>query len=322
MKAIVHHRYGGPDVLELEEIEKPIPADDQILIKVRAASVNPVDKLFEGSSLLVRMITGLRKPKDPRVGHDVAGQVESVGKNVSAFKEGDEVFGVARGAFAEYACNSEAAFAVKPGNATFEQAAAVPVAGLTALQGLRKKGKVQRGQKVLINGAAGGVGTFAVQIAKVLGADVTAVCSTRNVEMVRSLGADRVIDYTREDFTKGSERYDLIFDCMSNHSLSAYRRILNANGMWIGIGGPAKVWVILIIVLKARVLSWFVSQNFVLFISRRSQEDLTCLRELMEAGKVTPVIDRRYTLSEVPDAMRYLKEGHARGKIVITLESR
>jgi NADPH:quinone reductase-like Zn-dependent oxidoreductase len=322
MKAIVHHRYGGPDVLELEEIEKPIPADDQILIKVRAASVNPVDKLFEGSSLLVRMITGLRKPKDPRVGHDVAGQVESVGKNVSAFKEGDEVFGVARGAFAEYACNSEAAFAVKPGNATFEQAAAVPVAGLTALQGLRKKGKVQRGQKVLINGAAGGVGTFAVQIAKVLGADVTAVCSTRNVEMVRSLGADRVIDYTREDFTKGSERYDLIFDCMSNHSFFAYRRILNSNGMWLGIGGPAKVWLILIIVLKARVLSWFVSQNFVLFMARRSKEDLTCLRELIEAGKITPVIDRRYTLSEVPEALRYLKEGHTRGKIVITLESR
>jgi NADPH:quinone reductase-like Zn-dependent oxidoreductase len=319
MKAIVHHRYGGPDVLELEETEKPIPADDQILIKVRAASVNPVDKLFEGSSLLVRMITGLRKPKDPRVGHDVAGQVESVGKNVSAFKAGDEVFGVARGAFAEYACNSEEAFAVKPGNITFEQAAAVPVAGLTALQGLRKKGKVQRGQKVLINGAAGGVGTFGVQIAKVLGADVTAVCSTRNAEMVRSLGADRVIDYTREDFTKGSQRYDLIFDCMSNHSLSACRRILNTNGVWLGIGGPPKVWLILMIVLKARVLSWFVSQNFVLFVSRRSKEDLTDLGALIEAGKITPVIDRRYTLSEVPEALRYLKEGHARGKIVISV---
>jgi NADPH:quinone reductase-like Zn-dependent oxidoreductase len=319
MKAIVHHRYGGPDVLELEEIEKPIPADDQVLIKVRAASVNPVDKVFEGSSLLVRMITGLRKPKDPRVGRDVAGQVEAVGRNVSELKAGDEVFGLAPGAFAEYACNSESAFVMKPRNMTFEQAAAVPVAGLTALQALRKKGKVQRGQKVLINGAAGGVGTFAVQIAKVLGADVTAVCSTRNVEMVRSLGADRVIDYTRDDFTKGSQRYDLIFDCMSNHSLSACRRILNANGMWMGIGGPAKVWLILILVLKARVLSGFVSQNFVLFMCKRSKEDLTDLRELMEAGKVTPVIDRRYTLSEVPEAIRYLKEGHARGKIVINL---
>jgi NADPH:quinone reductase-like Zn-dependent oxidoreductase len=319
MKAIVYYNYGSPDVLKCEEIEKPTAGDNEVLIKVRAASVNPVDRLFRGTSYIVRILTGLRKPKDTRLGRDVAGQVEAVGRNVTQFKPGDEVFGACRGAFAEYVCTSESAFVVKPDNVTFEQAASVPVAAFTALQGLRDKGRIHPGQKVLINGAAGGVGTFAVQIAKSFGADVTGVCSTRNVEMVRSIGADRVIDYTQEDFTKGTQRYDLIFDCVGNHSLSACRRVLNPNGICVLAGGPHKVWIVLIRALKALVLSRFVRQNFVMFIARRSKEDLTIMHDLMKAGKVTPVIDRRYRLSEVPEAIRYLEEGHARGKVVITL---
>jgi NADPH:quinone reductase-like Zn-dependent oxidoreductase len=320
MKAIVSRNYGSPDVLRLEEIEKPVPQDNEVLIEVRAASVNPRDRLFRGTSYIVRILTGLRKPKDTRLGVDVAGQVEAVGRNVTQFKPGDEVFGSCRGAFAEYACTSESALVMKPDNVTFEQAASAPVAAVTALQGLRDKGHIQPGQKVLINGAAGGVGTFAVQIAKSFGADVTGVCSARNVEMVRSIGADRVIDYTQEDFTKGTRRYDLIFDCVGNHSLSACRRVLDPNGICVIAGGPSKVWMVLTRALKALVLSWFVSQNFVMFIARRSKEDLTIMHDLMKAGKVTPVIDKRYRLSEVPDAIRYLEEGHARGKVVITLE--
>ncbi len=320
MKAIVCRKYGSPDVLKCEEIEKPTAGDDEVLIKVRAASVNPRDRLFRGTSFIVRILTGLRKPKDTRLGVDVAGQVEAVGRNVTQFKPGDRVFGACSGAFAEYACTSESALVIKPDNVTFEQAASVPVAALTALQGLRDKGQIQPGQKVLINGAAGGVGTFAVQIAKSFGADVTGVCSTRNVEMVRSIGADHVIDYTQEDFTKRGQRYDLIFDCVGNHSLSACRRVLNPNGICVIAGGPSKVWIVLTRALKALVLSRFVSQNFVMFIARRSKEDLTILRELMATGKVTPVIDKRYRLSEVPEAIRYLEEGHARGKVVIMLE--
>ena len=320
MKAIVCRNYGSPDVLKYEEIEKPTPGDDEVLIKVRAASVNPRDRLFRGTSYIVRILTGMRKPKDTRLGVDLAGQVEAVGRNVTGFKPGDEVFGSCRGAFAEYACTSESALVVKPENVTFEQAASVSVAARTALQGLRDKGHIQPGQKVLINGAAGGVGTFAVQIAKSFGADVTGVCSTRNVEMVRSIGADRVIDYTREDFTKGTQRYNLIFDCVGNHSLSACRRVLNPNGICVIAGVPSKVWIVLTRALKALVFSRFVSQNFVMFIARRSKEDLTIMRDLMKTGKVTPVIDKRYRLSEVPDAIRYLEEGHARGKVVITLE--
>jgi len=320
MKAIVCRNYGSPDVLKYEEIEKPTPGDDEVLIKVRAASVNPRDRLFRGTSYIVRILTGMRKPKDTRLGVDLAGQVEAVGRNVTGFKPGDEVFGSCRGAFAEYACTSESALVVKPENVTFEQAASVSVAARTALQGLRDKGHIQPGQKVLINGAAGGVGTFAVQIAKSFGADVTGVCSTRNVEMVRSIGADRVIDYTQQDFTKLGQRYDIIFDCVGNHSLSACRRVLNPNGICVLVGAPHKVWIVLIRALKALVLSRFVSQNFVMFIARRSKEDLTILQKLMEAGKVTPVIDRRYSLNEVPEAIRYLEEGHARGKVVITVE--
>ena len=322
MKAIVYSNYGSPDVLKCEEIEKPTAGDDEVLIKVRAASVNPLDWHFmRGTPYIVRIMAGLRKPKVTRLGVDVAGQVEAVGRNVTQFKPGDEVFGACRGAFAEYVCASESALVMKPDNVTFEQAASVPVAAFTALQGLRDKGHLQPGQKVLINGAAGGVGTFAVQIAKLFGADVTGVCSTRNVDMVRSIGADRVIDYTQEDFTKSGQRYDLFFDSVGNHSLLACRRVLNPKGIYIVVGGPDGRWLgPLARMIKTLVLSWFVSQNLVMFLAKRSKEDLTIMHELMEAGKVTPVIDKRYRLSEVPEAIRYLQEGHARGKVVITLE--
>jgi NADPH:quinone reductase-like Zn-dependent oxidoreductase len=321
MKAAVYSRYGPPDVLQIKDVEKPVPNDDEVLIRVRAASVNPLDWHFvRGTPYLVRIMAGLHKPKITRLGVDVAGQVEAVGRNVTQFKPGDEVFGACRGAFAEYACASESALAAKPDNLTFEQAASVSVAALTALQGLRDKGQIQPGQKVLINGAAGGVGTFAVQIAKSFGAEVTGVCRTRNVEMVRSIGADRVIDYTQEDFTKGRQRYDLILDCFANHSLSAIRRVLNPKGKYLMVGGPDGSLIVLLAgLLKALVLSRFVSQKFVLVRARRSKEDLTSLHDLMKAGKVTPVIDRCYSLSEVPEAIRYLEEGHARGKVVITL---
>jgi NADPH:quinone reductase-like Zn-dependent oxidoreductase len=321
MKAIVYRNYGSPDVLTSEEIEKPTAGDDEVLIKVRAASVNPLDwHLMRGTPYIGRIAMGLRKPKTTRLGVDVAGQVEAVGRNVTRFKAGDEVFGACRGAFAEYACTSESALAAKPDNVTFEQAASVPVAAFTALQGLRDKGEIRAGQKVLINGAAGGVGTFAVQIAKSFGADVTGICSTRNVDMVRSIGADRVIDYTQEDFTGSGQRYDLIFDCMGNHSLFACRRVLNPKGMYIMAGGAGGPWAgPLPRFIKALLLSWFVSQKLFMFLAKRSQEDLTTMHDLMEAGKVTPVIDKCYRLSEVPEAIRYLEEGHARGKVIITM---
>jgi NADPH:quinone reductase-like Zn-dependent oxidoreductase len=319
MRAIVCHRYGPPDVLKLEEIAKPTPADDEVLIKVHAATVNPVDRLFRGRPYLLRMMTGLRKPKDSRVGIDVSGEVEAVGKNVTRFKPGDEVFGACKGSFAEYACVSQSRFVLKPHNVTCEHAACVPVAALTALQGLRDKGKIQPGQKVLINGAAGGVGTFAVQIAKWFGAHVTAVCSTGKVDLVRSLGADRVIDYTQQDFTKGSERYDLIFDLVANHSLSACRRLLNRNGTCV-VGGAKNVRTLLARTLTALVWSPLVSQNFVVFVAKLNKDDLAILGELMKAGKVTPVIDRCYSLNQTPEAIRYLEEGHARGKIVIAVK--
>ena len=321
MKAAVFTRYGPPDVVQITDVEKPVPKDDEVLIKVRAASVNAGDWHFmRGTPYLLRVMVGLRKPKVTRLGMDVAGQVDAVGRNVTQFKPGDEVFGACRGAFAEYACTSESSLVTKPNNITFEQAGSVPVAALTALQGLRNKGQIQPGQKILINGAAGGVGTFAVQIAKWFGADVTGVCSTRNVEMVGSIGADRVVDYTREDFTKGTQRYDLIFDSVGNHSLSACRRVLNPKGIYIVNGGPNGRWMgPLTRGIRARMLSPFVSQSLVMFLTRRSKEDLAVMHELMRAGKVTPVIDRSYTLSEVPEAIRYLEEGHARGKVVITL---
>jgi NADPH:quinone reductase-like Zn-dependent oxidoreductase len=323
MKAIVYSSYGSPDVLRYEEIEKPTAGDDEVLLRVRAASVNPLDWHFmRGTPYLVRMMTGLRQPKI-RLGVDVAGRVEAVGRNVTQFKPGDEVFGSCRGAFAEYACTSESALTKKPDNVKFEHAAAVPIAALSALQGLRNKGQIQAGQKVLINGAAGGVGTFAVQIAKSFGTHVTGVCSTRNLPMVRSIGADEVIDYTQQDFTQSGRRYDLFLDCIGNHSLAACRRVLNAKGIYIPVGGATDRWMIgpLAHSLTAFVWSWFVSQKLVaMFLARLNQKDLAVIGQLMKAGKVTPVIDRRYKLSEVPEAIRYLEEGHARGKVVITLE--
>ena len=322
MKAIVYYDYGSPDVLKCEEIEKPPLGDDEVLIRVRAASVNPIDSHFmRGRPYLFRIMIGLRKPKVERLGADVAGQVEAVGKNVNQFKPGDAVFGTCRGAFAEYVCSSKAALAIKSENVTFEQAASVPVAAFTALQGLRDSGHVQPGQKVLINGAAGGVGTFAVQIAKWFGADVTGVCSTKNVDMVRAIGADRVIDYTREDFTHNGQHYDLIFDCVGNHSFSACRRVLNPKGTYIvvGVAGNRPVIGVLVRLITMTAVSRLVGRKVSMVRARSRQEDLNIMNELMQARKVTPVIDRRYSLSEAAEAIRYLEEGHARGKVIITV---
>lgn len=328
MKAAVYARYGSPDVVEIAEAEKPVPKEDEVLIKVRAASVNPADWHFlRGKPYPLRIATGLRKPKNTRLGVDVAGVVEAVGKNVKQFKPGDEVFGAGRGAFAEHVCASESKLALKPENVTSEQAASVPIAGLTALQGLRRgglsdKGRTSSTQKVLINGSAGGVGTFAVQIAKAFGAEVTGVCSTKNVDMVRSVGADRVVDYTKEDFTKSGERYDLILDCVANHSLSAFRHVLNPKGNYIMVGAAdgGGWWMIglLVRLLKAMVLSGFGSQKLVVIGAKIYKHDLTTLGDLMKTGKITPVIDRRDSLRELPEAIRYLEQGHARGKVVIT----
>jgi NADPH:quinone reductase-like Zn-dependent oxidoreductase len=326
MKAIVYCDYGAAN-LKLQEIEKPVPAGDQLLVRVRAASVNPLDWHFvEGTPKLMRaMGVGLRKPKDTRLGVDFAGTVETVGKNVTKFKVGDEVFGGRTGAFAEYVCVREPrAVALKPPNITYEQAASVPIAGITALQGIRDKGKVQAGQKVLINGASGGVGTFAVQIAKSYGADVTGVCSTKNLDMVRSLGADHVIDYTKEDFTKGTERYDVIIDNVANHSLLECRRALKPNGIYVLIGGGSanQQGLIgpLINPIKAMLLSPFVSQKMGMMLADLNHDDLAFLADLMQSGKVTPVIDRTYKLSQLPQAIQYLEQGHARGKVVIGVD--
>jgi len=326
MRAVVYTDYGPPDVLEVKDIKKPEPNDDQVLVKVHAAAVNPYDWHFiRGTPYMMRMMMGgLRKPKDPRIGVDYAGTVEAVGKNVTRFKPGDEVFGNRSGAFAEYLCaRADRAIALKPANMTFEQAAGVPVAGLTALQGLRDKGKVQPGQKVLINGASGGVGTFAVQIAKSLGAEVTGVCSGRNVDLVRSLGADHVIDYTKEDFTKDDERYDVILDNVGTQPLSGFRRVLKPNGIcvMIGGGGPNEgKWVgPMARPIKAMLISPFISQKMGMMMAQGNKDDLNILADLMESGKVKPVIDRTYPLSEIREAIRYLEAGHARGKVIITV---
>jgi NADPH:quinone reductase-like Zn-dependent oxidoreductase len=326
MKAIVYCDYGTADVLKLEEIEKPTPEDDQLLVKVRAAAINPYDwHYMRGTPYVMRFEAGLRKPKVTRLGVDFAGTVEAVGRKVTQFKPGDEVFGGRTGALAEYVCVRESRSVVlKPANLTFEHAATVSIAAITALQGLRDKGKIQHGQKVLINGASGGVGTFAVQIAKSFGAEVTGVCSTRNVEMVRSIGADHVIDYTKEDFTRRGERYDLMLDNVGNRSLSDCRRVLNPKGIYVQIGGGGPNdhrWIgPLGRLISMFVMSPFVSQDMGFYLANLNKADLTILGDLMQAGKVTPVIDRRYPLSEVAAAIRYLEEGHARGKVVITLE--
>jgi NADPH:quinone reductase-like Zn-dependent oxidoreductase len=321
MKAIVYHRYGPPDVLQFTEIEKPTAGEKRVLIKIRAASVNPYDFHFmRGTPYVVRLMAGLGKPKSPRLGADVAGQIEAVGTKVTRFQPGDEVFGLARGSFAEYACASEAGLALKPPHLTFEQAASAGIAALTALQGLRDKGHIRPGQKVLVNGAAGGVGTFAVQIAKSFGADVSGVCSSRNVEMVRSIGSDQVIDYTQQDFTRSGQRYDLILDAVGNHSLSEYRRVLNPKGVLVMAGGSGGPWNMgLTRALRAFLWSQFSSRKLVGLLAKPNHEDLDTLRSLMESSKVTPVIDRQYTLAEVPEAIRYLEEGHVRGKVIITL---
>lgn len=326
MKAIVYRNYGPAEVLSYDEIEKPAPKDNQVLIKVRAASVNPYDWHFmRGKPYMVRLFAGLTKPKVIQLGADVAGTVESVGPGVTQFNPGDAVFGflsgAAQGAFAEFACAPESTLAAKPDSVTFEQAATVPVAGFTALQGLRK-GKIQAGHKVLVNGASGGVGTFAVQIAKAFGADVTGVCSTRNLHMVRSIGADRVIDYTKSNFTEAAEKYDLLFDAVGNHPLPACRRVLNPAGIMIMAGGTTDDWMLgpIYRAFEALLLSKFGSCKLLGLFAKGNQADLTTIGEFIASGKVTPVIDRRYGLSEVPQAIRYVEEGHARGKVVIAVE--
>jgi len=323
MKAIVNTEYGSPDVLQLKEVEKPTPKDNEVLVKVHAASVNAYDwRLLRAEPFIARLAAGLLKPKNTILGEDIAGRVEAVGGNVKQFQPGDEVFGdiaaSGSGGFAEYVCTIENLLVLKPARMTFEEAAAVPMAAITALQGLRDKGQIQPGQKVLINGAGGGVGTFAVQIAKSFGAEVTAVCSTRNVDMVRSLGADHVIDYTQEDFTQNGQCYDLIIAANGYHSLSDYKRALSPNGIYVMLGGSNAQ------ILQALLLGPWMSirgdKKMGSMTARPNQKDLAIVSELLEAGKVKPVIDRCYPLSEVAEAIRYLEEGHARGKVIITVE--
>ena len=322
MKAIVRDRYGSPDVLELKDVKKPEIDDDSVLVRVRAASINAFDwHMMRGSPYLVRMMSGLRKPKSTAMGRDLAGHVEAVGKNVTEFRPGDEVFGSGVGSLAEYVRGTPENFVPKPAGLTFEQAAAVSMAGRTALQGLRDNGQIKPGQRVLINGASGGVGTFAVQIAKAFGAHVTAVCSTRNVDQARSLGADEVIDYTREDFTRRGQRYDLILDVAASGSSSSRMRVLKPNGILVGVGAAdgGRTASIVAGLIGTAVLSRFGKQKTPFFIAKSSKEDLIVLKELIEAGKVRPVIDRTYPLSKAAEALAYLEKGHARGKVVITV---
>jgi NADPH:quinone reductase-like Zn-dependent oxidoreductase len=321
MKAIVQERYGSPDGVALREVDKPVIEDHQVLVRVHASSVNPAEWYRVMGPFFARFGNGLRKPKTGAVGADLAGRIEAVGRDVKEFQPGDEVFGTSGGSWAEYAPAREARLVRKPANVSFEEAAAVPIAAITALQALRDKGRVQPGQKVLINGASGGVGTFAVQIAKALGADVTAVCSTRNVDQARSLGADRVVDYTKEDFTKRDERHDLMLDIAGSRTFSKFRRVLTPEAIVVLLGarmthrglGPLPH------LIRTRLASVGRSQTVGFMLAKITKEDLVFLQELLEAGKVKPVIDRRYELSQVRDALRYLGEGHARGKIVITV---
>jgi len=317
MKAIVYTEYGSPDVLRFEDVEKPAPGDNEVLVKVRAASANPADwHLMRADPFLARLANGLLKPRNTKLGADVAGQVEAVGGNVIRLQVGDDVFGEmplnGLGAFAEYACAPEELLALKPARMTFEQAAAVPLAAFTALQGLRDKGRIQPGQRVLINGASGGVGTFAVQIAKSFGTEVTGVCSTRNLDMVRSIGADHVIDYTQEDFTQTGQRYDLIFDAVGNRSVSDYKRALSHNGICSVAGFTSLSRLFQIMLLGGKKVGMMKT-------AKANKEDLVFIKELLEAGKVVPVIDRCYPLAETAEAIRYLETGHARGKVVITV---
>jgi NADPH:quinone reductase-like Zn-dependent oxidoreductase len=323
MQAIVYYQYGGPDVLRCEEVEKAVPRDGEVLIKIRAASLNPYDWHFmRGEPYAIRLMAGIGKPKNKRLGADVAGVVEAVGQNVTQFKPGDAVYGLCQGAFGEYVCTAETKLVKKPDGISFEHAASIPIAALTALQALRDKGKIQPTQYVLVNGASGGVGTFGVQIAKSFGAEVTGVTSMRNIELVRSIGADHVIDYTKEDFTKGTRRYDLILDCVGNHTFAECRGVLNPNGKVIGAGGTTDNWMLkpLSRMITSTLQSMFVSQKPVSIMAKMNQADLLTMNELLSNGKVKPVIDRRCSLSGLPDAMRYLEEGHARGKVILVLD--
>jgi NADPH:quinone reductase-like Zn-dependent oxidoreductase len=324
MKAIIYRGYGPPDVLRCEAIEKPVPGDGEVLIKVYAASLNPYDWHFmRGEPYAVRLIAGLGKQKWKRLGADVAGVVETVNPSVTRLKSGDAVYGACQGAFAEYVCTAETKLVKKPDSLAFEHAASVPIAALTALQALRDKGKIEPQNSVLVNGASGGVGTFGVQIAKSFGAAVTAVTSTRNVELVRSIGADHVIDYTKQDFTKSDRRYDLILDCVGNHTFSECRRVLKAKGKLIAAGGKTDNWMLTPIaqMISATLQSLFVSQKQVSILAKVNQADLLAMNVLLASGKVTPVIDRHCKLEEIPEAIRYLEEGHARGKVVMTLRN-
>jgi len=324
MKAVVYTKYGSPDVLQIKDVEKPAPGENEVLIKIHAASVNAYDWHFLTADIfLLRLMGGgLLKPKYTRLGADIAGRVEAVGKNAKQFQPGDEVYGMVKGGFAEYACALEDRLAMKPSNLSFEEAAAVPMAAVTALQGLRDEGRIQAGQKVLINGASGGVGTFALQITKSFGAEVTAVCSTRNVDQARSLGADHVIDYTKEDFTQsqGGQQYDLILAANGYHPLSAYKRALTPKGIYVMAGGSKAQ--IFQAILMGSWMSETGGRKMGGVSAKRSQKDLVILKELLETGKVVPVIDRRYPLLDAAEALRYLGEGHARGKVVITMEDR
>jgi len=322
MKAIVYREYGSPEVLRLQEIAKPEPGDDEVLIRVRAASVNPLDWHFmRGDPKIVRIAFGLTRPREPRLGRDVSGVVEAVGRSATRLKPGDEVFGAVRGAFGEHACGKERTLHCKPRNLSFEEAAALPIAGISALQALRDNGNLRAGDKVLVNGAAGGVGTFAVQIAKSFGAEVAGVCSSRNVELVSSLGALRVFDYTREDFTKSGAQFDVILDCVVNHSLSECARMLSSSGHYVMVGGPrGSFGPFLARMFSMSFRSMFGSRKFSTLMARITQQDLEVLRNLAEAGKLTPVIDRMYRLAETPEAVRYLEQGHARGKVVISID--
>jgi NADPH:quinone reductase-like Zn-dependent oxidoreductase len=320
MKAILFIKYGSPDVLQLTEVEKPTPKDNQVLVKVHAASANPLDwHRMRGAPFLARLGEGLLKPKNPKLGADIAGRVEAIGSNVTEFQPGDEVFGVCTGGFAEYVCAAETKLALKPANLSFEAAAAVPVAAFTALQGLRDKGQIQARQKLLINGASGGVGTFAVQIAKAFGAEITGVCSTRHLDMVRSIGADHVVDYTQDDFTRNGQRYDLIFDAVGNRSVSDYRRALSPQGTCVIAGFTTLSRLFEHIVLGPWMSRSGDKKVGLMGMATTPKQDLLVLKELLEAGKVVPIIDRCYPLPETAEAIRYLEQGHAGGKVVITV---
>jgi NADPH:quinone reductase-like Zn-dependent oxidoreductase len=323
MKAIRYDRYGGPEVIELRDVDPPAVGDRDVLVRVRAASVNPLDFHFlRGTPYLVRSIAGLTRPKQTGLGADFAGEVAAVGREVTAFRPGDEVFGRGRGTFAEYVClHADGVVLTKPAGLSYEQAAAVPVAGFTALQALRDKGRIQPGYAVLVNGAAGGVGTVAVQLAKAYGAEVTAVCSTRNVDLVSSLGADRVVDYTSEDFTGTGRRHDIVLDMIGNRSLRELRRVLAPKGVLVPVGSADMGnWIGPVTSIAGTALaSLFMSQTVASFLARDSRDDLAVLREQLDAGKVTPVVDRTYPLADVPEAIRYLEAGHARGKVIVTI---